>query len=34
MFHRALFLQGFGLSRSHVATSAHKPVLSEKLGLI
>ena len=34
VFHHALLLQGFGLSCSHVATSAHKPVLSEKLGLI
>lgn len=33
-FTKALFLQGFTPSCSHVATLAHKPVLSEKLGLI
>lgn len=33
-FTKALFLQGFVPSCSHVATSACKPVLSEKLGLI
>lgn len=33
-FTKALLLQGFTPSCSHVATSAHKPVLSEKLGLI
>lgn len=33
-FTKALLLQGFTPSCSHVAISAHKPVLSEKLGLI
>lgn len=33
-FTKALLLQEFTPSCSHVATSAHKPVLSEKLGLI
>lgn len=33
-FTKALLLQGFTPSCPHVATSAHKPVLSEKLGLI
>lgn len=33
-FAKAPLLQGFTPSCSHVATSAHKPVLSEKLGLI